>query len=236
MPALQILTSLRPILEFVFPPVCVVCDALLLPREHKVCGACWKSVRPVRPDEDLFVQMHQRLTADGYVSGFFSAFLFEKQGALQSMIHRLKYEGMTSLGVELGKKLGEGLKERNDIDSKAVLIPVPLHRSKVRERGYNQSFHICKGLHAVTGLPIRLHALRRHRYTESQTHLNIEDRKKNVDGAFSIPPSLHSAVRNKPVILVDDVITTGATTNSCAQVLCAAGAEKVFACSVALAE
>jgi ComF family protein len=114
------------------------------------------------------------------------------------------------------------------------LIPVPLHPAKCRERGYNQSEYICQGIHAVTGLRVITGLLKRQRYTESQTHLEIEERRKNVAGAFVLDPS--AEVSGRTFLIVDDVITTGATMSACAKTLGDHGAGIVIACSVALAE
>jgi len=117
------------------------------------------------------------------------------------------------LGVDLGKKIGRLTQElQMKID---VLIPVPLHRIKQRERGYNQSEFIARGIAAVINRPIMLNAVRRSRQTKTQTSLNLEERRKNMEGAFELVGGSIKNLQGKRCLLVDDVITTGATANSC---------------------
>lgn len=181
--------------------------------------------------------MFERLTAgeSRHTSDLLSLYYFEKEGTLQSIIHQLKYDGMTTLGVELGRKLGEKLRERAAVGIDGV-IPVPLHSTKLRERGYNQSEYIARGIREVTGIPVYSSLLQRHKYTTSQTQLNATERKENVGDAFSVNKRYLVDIHGKTFLIVDDVITTGATIEACAEVLMKNGAAKAFAGSVALAE
>ena len=182
----------------------------------------------------LYQETRLKLLSEGNISDLVSCFVFEKEGPFQDIAHALKYKEYKSLGVELGICIGEALKERNlGID---ILIPVPLHRIKQRERGYNQSEFIAHGIAAVTGNPVVSNAVRRIRHTRSQTKLNIEERRKNMDHAFEMTPYSTNIVSGKKCLLVDDIITSGATTNSCAQVILSAGSAKVIAASAALAK
>ena len=131
-------------------------------------------------------------------------------------------------------RLGNALKEWGlEVD---ILIPVPLHRIKHRERGYNQSEFIANGVASVIDKPVILNAVRRVRHTQTQTKLTIEERRKNMEHAFERIPRLSNILSGKICLLVDDVITTGATTNSCAQAILSAGAVKIVAASAALAK
>jgi ComF family protein len=180
--------------------------------------------------------MKRRLTESGPISRLVSLYHFEKEGTLQSVIHQLKYDGMTRLGVELGRKLGEKLLAdpvRTTIDG---VIPVPLHSTKQRERGYNQSEYIARGIREVTNIPVYASVLKRHKYTASQTQLTAVERKENVGDAFAIYKRARGNVEGKTYLIVDDVITTGATIEACAEQLKNSGALEVIAGSVALAE
>ncbi|GAB4375543.1 MAG: hypothetical protein Kow0042_21070 [Calditrichia bacterium] len=107
-----------------------------------------------------------------------------------------------------------------------LIIPVPLHPVREKERGYNQSYHIARGLFSQSGLPIHQNLLRRIRHTRSQTELNREERRNNVDQAFQV---VHDPeIKGKTIALIDDVVTTGATLNECARVLKLAGARRVL--------
>jgi ComF family protein len=136
--------------------------------------------------------------------------------------------------MDLGMCIGETLKElHHEVD---ILIPVPLHHIKHRERGYNQSEFIARGIASIINKPVVPNAVRRTRNTQTQTKLNIEERRKNMELAFELVPQSSKILSGKKCLLVDDVITTGATTNACAQVILSAGATKIIAASAALAE
>ena len=179
--------------------------------------------------------MLARLTSGNAIAGVVAEFWFEKEGSFQSLIHQLKYEQMTGLGIDLGKRLGLRILASLDEKGFAGLVPVPLHKAKLRERGYNQAEFISKGISSVTGLSVIPSILRRTKYTQSQTAMNPAERKANVHGAFAIRQQSLPAVRGKSYLLVDDVITTGATVAACASVLTEAGAADIIACAAALA-
>jgi ComF family protein len=228
----------RPLIEFIYPPTCFVCEALMDGSEGRVCPACWSSIKHLTNDDTLFQEMLHRLTAgpSSHVSNLISLFHFEKEGTLQSIIHQLKYDGITSLGVELGRKLGEKLRDEFVGVHVDGVIPVPLHPTKLRERGYNQSGYIARGICEVTGIPVHADVLKRHKYTSSQTQLTAVERKENVGDAFTLHRRAKSDVESKAFLIVDDVITTGATIEACAEVLMKSDARSVVAGSVAIAE
>jgi ComF family protein len=116
------------------------------------------------------------------------------------------------------------------------LVPIPLHRRKLRERGYNQAELIAGGMCEVTGIPVRSDLVRRMKFTQTQTMLSLEERKKNMDDAFEVRASELRQIKGKTVILIDDIITTGATIESCGRELRQAGATKIIAASSALAQ
>lgn len=168
----------------------------------------------------------------GYISDFTSAFIFEEDKELQSIIHALKYEKKFLIGKYLGRLLAE---MRSDIISEwkiDYIIPVPLHRLKLSERGYNQSYYIAKGLGRELSVPVKSIFVKRIKYTQSQTMLSRIERQANLSDAFK---AYGKEIKSKKILIVDDVITTGATTNKCAKVLLEAGAAKVFAASAAVA-
>jgi ComF family protein len=214
--------------------VCISCSNPLQDGNQKVCKDCWNAIPPVTKDLPLYQETRLKLLSDGNLSDLVSCFVFEKEGPFQDIAHALKYKEYKSLGVELGICIGEAMKEWNlGFD---ILIPVPLHRIKQRERGYNQSEFIARGIAAVTGKPVVSNAVHRTRHTMSQTKLTIEERRKNMDHAFEMTPYSTNILSGKKCLLVDDIITSGATTNSCAQVILSAGAAKVIAASAALAK
>lgn len=223
----------KPFLDFVFPPTCLACNNVLLEDERHVCPACWNSIPRLSTVHPLYCQTRDRLLDSEVVSELFSLFLFEKEGVFQSLVHALKYDGFRSVGHLLGYELGNLiLRETAGAD---CVIPVPLHRVKLRERGFNQAEVIARGFSARTGIPVRTDIIRRSRYTLTQTKLDQEQRKKNVAEAFSVSISTPIPEGGR-CILVDDVITTGATIVSCGEALQQAGFRQIVAASLALAE
>jgi ComF family protein len=225
---------ISPVVDFIYPPVCVSCNQLLPDGSQQVCRSCWDSIQRITKDLPLYNETRTKLLESGQVSDLVTIYVFEKEGAFQHIAHALKYDGFESLGRELGLRLGERMKEWNI--SADLLIPIPLHKVKQRERGYNQADLIARGISAATGTPVLSKALRRTRHTQTQTQLSLEERQKNVEDAFEVRKSFLQEVATKKIVLVDDVITTGATIQSCAQKLMGAGALNVIAASAALAQ
>jgi len=201
-----------------------------------MCQVCRSALRSVRETDTIYRRAVQRLCGDGLVSGALSLYHFEKGGPVQELIHTLKYGHGADIGLLLGGELGEKLLGRKLPADIRGIIPVPLHRVKERERGYNQSEYLARGIGRVIGAPVLAHEVRRVRYTDSQTSLTIDQRRDNVAGAFCVGRSGCRSLKGGGVILVDDVITTGSTVRSAAAVLRGAGVDAVFACSVGLAE
>ncbi len=225
-----------PILTFIYPPICLACNADLLIGEHLVCDGCWQSVEMVYSGDETYQKFIAKFALDGVVSRVISPFYFEKDGKLQSIIHALKYDGYTSLGLKAGLLVGRLIKEDNELSKSDFLVPVPLHSVKQRERGYNQSEFICHGIEEVTRISSRPDLLHRKKYTVSQTQLSLEERKENVGNAFEIGKKKVSEISRRSFILVDDVITTGSTIIACARELRNAGAKDVYAAAIALAQ
>lgn len=141
---------------------------------------------------------------------------FDKGGALQDLLHALKYDGLAAVGEEVGTLLGRRLMDHYLSDyvwppEDYVLLPVPLHSLKLRMRGYNQARQIALGIERSTGIKIiEEDAVRRVRNTKSQTGFSVDKRMENIQGAFEI--KVAHFITGKVVIIVDDVFTTGATT------------------------
>ena len=186
--------------------------------------------------DDKALKQQRRFDEEQAVARFLCCFYFEEEGPMQRIIHALKYGNQRSLGVELGRILGKYVMSDPNFRSAAIVIPVPLHRIKFRERGYNQCDFISRGIVEVTGQAVRTGILLRRKNTATQTQLTLEERKENVGDAFVVAQGGQDQIRGVCVLLVDDVITTGATINACAKALRDAGAADVFAASFALAE
>ena len=218
--------------DALFPPLCNACDALLSRGETIVCRGCRAAIASVDEWDDAYRDARARLAEEGTVADVVAAWYFERDGPLRPLMHRLKYGGMKAIGEEFGRVLGERLLEAGWGES-GVIVPVPLHPSRMRERGFNQCACIARGVAAVTAHPVDARLIRRVRFTASQTALGHSERRENVRGAFALRPG--AGVAGRTVILVDDVLTTGSTMRSCASALRTAGARPVIACAVAIA-
>ena len=188
------------------PPICPVCGIPFASRveEDHICGACLRK----RP----------------FFDGLAAPYLYE--GGIMDVIHQIKYSGKTYLAESLGNVLASFACERFGAIDDILIMPVPLHPKRLRERGFNQSLVLAKAVRPLLDARLDFLSLRRVKYTQPQTGLKRDERRKNVKGAFGLAglPDL----KGRTVILVDDVATTGTTLNECARVLKKAGCEKVY--------
>ena len=176
--------------------------------EHYLCNGCIVSLPRSNYHRDNQSEMARLLYGRVPVSIAASYFIYEKRGRVQSMLHAIKYHDQKELGEYLGCQYGKELNESGGTDFD-VLVPIPLHKKKLRERGYNQSEWFAKGLSAGLGKPIDNVSLYRAVATSTQTRRKKYERWQNVQGIFTVkdPESL----KYRHVALVDDVVTTGAT-------------------------
>ncbi|MBL7075628.1 ComF family protein [candidate division KSB1 bacterium] len=170
------------------------------------------------------IPQHER-----FVSHLRVAFEFDER--LQQIIHLLKYDRRRIVARELGRLLANEALVKEELASVDFIVPIPLHPRKLRERGYNQSQLVAQEFARVVGIPVGKNLVKRQRYTQTQTQLSAEERKVNVDGAFRV--MLKDKVKGKSILLVDDVLTTGATLNACARELVLNGAREVRGLAIA---
>ncbi|MFA3782989.1 ComF family protein [Melioribacteraceae bacterium 4301-Me] len=224
---------LNDIFDFFLPRFCLSCNKKLSAADKILCDECFSLLKFV-PKNLLESEFQRKFQEEKVISDFASLFAFESDGVLQKVIHELKYNQKFSIGVYLGELIGEYLKEQINQNNIEIILPVPIHKLKKAERGYNQSYYISKGISKRLNIPVQQNLLKRIRYTDSQTNLGIEERKKNVINAFK--SNKHNKIAGKSILLVDDVITTGATITECGRELLNAGAKKICAVSVGLAQ
>ena len=214
-----------------------------------VCDECLAEIRPVRAPQCIVcgdrLASAQLLMGDGrcvdcrdHEPAFDRAVSFsEYKGSLRGLIHLLKYDNVTSASMPLGQMLAEAITELRPAGSAStpLLIPVPLHKGRLRTRGFNQSEAIARAAarQFPDSLEIASGVLVRHRETISQVGLSREERIENMHDAFRVTDP--GRIRGRNVIVVDDVMTTGTTLSECARVLKRAGAERVWAATVARA-
>lgn len=219
------------IFDFFLPRFCPGCNKKLASDEKSVCSDCLSSIL-IADEYRIQFEYDKKFKSEKIIKDFYSRFVFETDKILQDIVHALKYKKQFKLGFFLGEVLGDGIKNRDwQID---LIVPVPIHHLKKAERGFNQSDYIVKGLSRSLNIPYSTKLLKRTKHTESQTHLDINQRAINVSNAFKVKnPKL---IKGKSFLLVDDVITTGATTQECGRALVNGGAKTVYACSVGIAE
>lgn len=221
------------LLDVAFPPVCLGCGDRVGRPETILCLPCIRSVD--RADETEIDERLRRLpearTAIDYA---FALWIFDKGGTLQHVHHALKYGNRPRYGYVLGEIVGAVLIQKYERRPRPdAIVPVPLHRSRLYERGYNQSERLAAGIARVLELPVLDEALGRTRSTASQTSLSRERRWRNLDGAFEVADT--AIVTDRSLLLVDDVLTTGATAGAAAQALKEEGAFQVDLATLAMA-
>ena len=226
----NLLTSL---LDLFLPRFCCACKNKLRSNEDTMCVSCLTKIQ-IATEDRLKREFDRKFLNKNIVSDFFSLFVFEKDKELQHAIHSLKYENKFPVGIFLGKTLGNEIKKNRPDWIIDFIIPIPLHQLKKAERGYNQSFYIAKGLGRTTKILYSDRIVKRKKYTESQTTMTLIEREENISEAFKVRNK--NAVKGKSILLVDDVITTGATISECGKILLEAGAKNIYAASVAIAD
>lgn len=230
----------------VFPDDCRVCQKPLQEVSRiPVCGSCLQKVEPLECDFSCSrchtpFSNEDSLGADGLCplcsaedETFDGAWCFGPyEGVLRRLVQIYKYECVESLSVPLGQLLADAFPRDETFDG---LVPLPLHWWKWWKRGFNQAELLAQQLSKRTGLPV-VHALKRTRFTKVQAGLSLAGRRSNVRGAFAFKPRAAAAVKDRHLLLVDDVLTTGSTANACARLLKRAGARRVSILTVARAD
>ena len=197
-----------------FPRKCNHCGNNLDKTESEICKRCLFEIPKTNFHADIENPVNKTFWGRVNIEQATSAFYFTKKSILQNLLHHIKYHNKKELAAELGRYLGNELATTKNYQTCDVIIPVPLHPIKRRKRGYNQSEWIAKGISEKMGIPMNTITLKRHVNSKSQTKKNRAERWENVRDAFSVQTSKNFP--HKHVLLVDDVITTGATLEACA--------------------
>lgn len=211
------ITLWKDLLHLFYPHCCPSCTAPLHSSAQIICPACVDNM-PRTFDETAINNATEKMFAGRImIHHAWSTYYFHKGGMMQTLIHDVKYKKEKALGFFLGTMMGTHLQESNLHGSYDIIIPLPMHKRKELQRGYNQATVIAEGLSAVTKIPILHDAIRKTKSTTSQTSKHRMARWKNASGNFDIvKPKL---LEGKHILLVDDVITTGATLEACGREL-----------------
>lgn len=221
------------LLNLFYPKLCVVCGNHLLRQEELLCTKCLYEIPKTnfhKMDENtvdkIFWGRVKLSSATAY-------YFFEKESRFASIIHRLKYYGIKEIGSEMGKIFGADLNNNPRFSEVDIIMPVPLHWKKKKKRGYNQSEYIASGIAESMEKPLDTKTLYREVETQTQTRKSRYERWENVDNIFKVRSE--EKIAGKHILLVDDVITTGATLESCASTLLKGNNTKVSVATLAIA-
>jgi ComF family protein len=222
------------IFQLFFPHVCAGCGSDLLADKQFLCLRCLHELplthfhlHAANPVEKIFWGRVPIVAACAH-------FYFAKHSALQQVMHQFKYNGQREIGEYFGRMMGEAMFHSGRFDTVDALIPLPLYASREKRRGYNQAAVICEGIAGIMKLPLLTNAVMRTHATETQTHKNRINRWQNMIGRFQL--SRGDILENKHLLLVDDIITTGATLDACANELLQAPGVQVSVAALAWTE
>ncbi|MBN2102617.1 ComF family protein [bacterium] len=211
-----------PVLDFIYPPVCPVCGEMM-ETYVPVCHGCQLLMK-----NQINIRHHQSGDFNHLDGPFFLndvITFWQYSPKIETCIHLVKYQSRKKLGDFIVRMLNESIQSLH-LPYPDTIMPVPLHPRRFRERGYNQSQIYAGAISRITGIELNNRLLKRIRYTQTQTRLSAEARQANVRDAFTIKRFSH--MQNRAVWLIDDVITSGATINSCAKACRDAGASSVI--------
>ncbi len=217
-------TLVTGVTSLLFPPICKGCEKRMDSNVGLICADCWQKLQ-LFPAEAI----KNKIIPES-LDQVWPVFLFDE--LFQKIIHALKYQGNVSIGYKIGQQMALYLPTEIKTLQPSIFVPIPLHPIKLRERGYNQSEAITRGLASNSGIRVETKLLKRIKNTATQTKLNAEERQANMEMAFAINQK-SSVSSGNTLILIDDVFTTGATLNSAAGVLRQSGFHKVIAVTAA---
>ena len=223
----------KSLINLLFPRVCAACGNLLLDGEDTVCTTCRfllpKTGYELHPDNPLALMFYGQMPFNAVMAEFF----FSKTGKVQHLIHGLKYHGCRENGIFLGQEIGKSLLKAPDYQGINFIVPIPLHPKKEKIRGYNQSQVIAEGISEIMNIPIAEKHLVRSVFTATQTKKSRDERWENVKDIFELKNC--EKLKEKHVLLVDDVLTTGATLMSAGKSLMQVEGIKISVATVACA-
>ena len=213
-------------LSLIYPKLCLGCNNILLANQNSICSSCLIELSTVSV-------ANKSLNFFSINEYFSITYLYSYNNPLvKELIYALKYKGQYRLGKLLGVELAKVLVNKGMSTKIDAIVPVPIHKSKRRKRGYNQSFYIAKGVAEVLKVPLREIVIKTTR-GNTQTNKKRYDRWLNVNDSFDLVES--SIDKNDHILIVDDVITTGATMESCAQAIFKMGIKKISVACLASA-
>ncbi|TFG40561.1 MAG: ComF family protein [Bacteroidia bacterium] len=220
-------------ISLLFPRLCYACGNHLLRNETLICTECYVIIPRTNYHKEETNPVAQLFWGRCQIEKAAAFSFYNKGSRIQNLIHSLKYKGIKEIGFELGRIYALSLKSSGFITDIDLIIPVPLHPVKKRIRGFNQSDLISTGIAEVTGLPVDTGSLTRSAMSASQTRRSRYDRWTNVEGIFHVTEP--ARITGQHILLVDDVVTTGSTIESCANELLKVKGVRVSVLAIAFA-
>ncbi len=222
------------ILDLIYPHFCCTCGKRITKEDELICFGCRSELPKVKFSDPANNELTDRFLGKYSLKFGISYLYFFKSGITQTLMHKFKYQNKPELGVMIGRYLGYEITRVGFSDGIDMIIPVPIHRKKLRKRGYNQSQKFGSGLSEATKIPMQIDLVIRTIHSESQTHKSKEERERNVSDVFQLTDQ--KRVVGKSILLVDDVITTGATLEACGILLLNAGCKELSIATMAIAK
>jgi len=214
-----------------FPHICEGCGTDILNNDAMLCAACHEQLPETSFIENTGNLTEQKFYGQLNVQAAGAAYYFTKDGMLQHLIKQLKYHGNKEIGFYLGRQLGNYLAHTNRFNDADLIIPLPLNPRKEKKRGYNQSAVIAEGIAGIWSKPVDTTIVERRIFTETQTHKDRISRWQSMRNVFAVTDS--EAIAHKNILLVDDIITTGATLEACGEKILEVPGTKLFIAAVA---
>jgi ComF family protein len=223
---------LRRLLDIVAPRTCAICRRRLAPDEHSICTSCQMEMPLVDYSDNPYSNALARLLWFQIPHLEKAIALMRHEGGSRSLypIYALKYYRQPQVGTALGIMLAQRYVPSGFFDDIDAIVPIPISPKRTRQRGYNQSDYIAYGISHVTRLPVISKAVKRTQFNRSQTGLNPQQRRANVANVFKLRRG--RLIENLHILLVDDVITTGATMSACARVISAVPGVRISVASI----
>jgi len=225
---------IQDLISLIFPEICAFCKAPTIKSENLLCTKCLLDLPKTNDHRTAPGDLVQKFVTIRELQFAYSYLRFTKKGLAQRLLHQLKYDGQKDIGLILGRWFGTGITPRLEDQNADLILPVPLHSSRLRTRGYNQSDLIAQGLSESLQIEWSNKIVKRVRKTETQTKKGKVDRWKNVGNIFNVTDP--GIIRDKKIIVVDDVVTTGATLNACLEAIVTAGVNSIGVLTIARAD
>ncbi len=216
-----------------FPRTCLICNKSLYKHEKFICQSCLKEL-----PRSYFHMMKENPVDQTFwgrvnIEKATSFLIYSKDNKAKEILHEIKYKGKKALATEIGEIFGKELMAESYFDSIDIVLPVPIHPQKKLQRGYNQSDYLAYGLADVFGVKVESNALKKILHNSTQTNKNRFERWQNVEDVYQVSDAVD--LQGKHILLVDDVVTTGATLEACAKKLLEIPDSKISIATIAYA-